>query len=120
MDNRILRVNGVGRTRFDMAMVFAFDGAPGGKATHFKADPEKGLLLALSESSKLDPLPYPMDRAAATEFVWHWLAAADYGRKPGHDGDNEGGWLVYCEDWGHIGNPYTFVGILPIWAMYGK
>lgn len=67
-------------------------------------------------------LPYPMQGKALIEFAWHWLeTAADYGRQPDHDGDNEKGWRVYNEAWGHVGSSvYAFVAVAPVWAMYGK
>lgn len=66
-------------------------------------------------------LPYPMQGKALTEFAWNWLATVERGPQLDHDGDNEEGWRVYCEAWGHVGSSsYAFVAVQPIWAMYGK
>ena len=78
--------------------------------------------LAEAEAVAVAPLPFPLTATAAADYVWHWLTtAAGYGRAPDHDGDNEKGWRVYNEQWGHVaGNHYAFVAVQPVWAMYGK
>lgn len=66
-------------------------------------------------------LPFKMDAAGAADFATRWLAELDYGKQPDHDGDNEKGWRLYCEGWGHVdGDSSAFVAVAPAWAMYGK
>jgi hypothetical protein len=79
------------------------------------------LILYWTKSTRSTQLPYPMKHAQTAEFVLGWLAQADYGRQPDHDGDNGKGWRVYNESWGHVdGEWQAFVAIEPVWAMYGK
>lgn len=68
------------------------------------------------------PFPFEMDPAGCAEFAWRWLeGTADYGREPDHDGDNERGWRVYNESWGHVEDLHAaIIAIAPAWAMYGK
>lgn len=67
------------------------------------------------------PFPFKMDAKGAAEFVSRWLAEADYGTPPSHDGSNEKGWRVYCEDWGHVDGDWSaFLAVSPYWALYGK
>src|SRR5690349_24893058 len=43
-----------------------------------------------------------------------WLAEADYGPQPDHDGDNSKGWRIYNEAWGHVDNLWgAIVAIQP-------
>lgn len=66
-------------------------------------------------------LPFKLDAKGAADFAARWLAEADYGKQPDHDGDNEKGWRVYNEAWGHVDDEYAgFVAVTPSWAMYGK
>jgi hypothetical protein len=59
-----------------------------------------------------------IDMVAAT--VTAWLASADFGKQPDHDGDNEKGWHLYNESWGHVDGPYAVFAVEPSWQMYGK
>lgn len=66
-------------------------------------------------------LPFTLDAEGAADFARRWLAEADYGSQPDHDGDNGRGWRVYNEGWGHVdGHRSAIVAITPVWAMYGK
>lgn len=65
--------------------------------------------------------PFDMDAAGCADFAIRWLATVDYGRAPDHDGDNEKGWRVYNEAWGHVEDLHAaIIAIAPAWAMYGK
>lgn len=66
-------------------------------------------------------LPFTLDAAGAADFASRWLAEADYGSQPDHDGDNGKGWCIYNEAWGHVDSHYSaIIAIAPSWAMYGK
>lgn len=75
-----------------------------------------------SESAPdLVALPFKMDAEGAADFARRWLAEADYGNQPDHDGDNEKGWRLYNEAWGHVDSHWgAFVAVAPEWAMHGK
>lgn len=83
---------------------------------------ENSIVLYWAKSDKMIPLPYEMDVNDVTQFVAGWLAKTkpDY-PKPDHDGDNEQGFRIFNEAWGHVyGEWEAFIAITPIWAMYGK
>lgn len=66
-------------------------------------------------------LPFKLDAEGAADFARRWLAEADYGKQPDHDGDNGRGWRLYVEGWGHVdGHRNAIIAISPAWAMYGK
>lgn len=66
-------------------------------------------------------LPFRLDAKGAADFARRWLAEADYGREPDHDGDNKRGWRAYNEGWGHVDEDhYSIIAVAPSWAMYGK
>lgn len=66
-------------------------------------------------------LPFKLDSPGAADFAKRWLAEADYGPTPTHDGSNGKGWRVYVDDWGRIGGWWgSLCAVLPQWAWYGK
>ena len=150
MDNRLIDITSEGKEALKMALSLIWDNAPGGKATHFRVlnlrqnttynktkdrevghhltglvqDDEKGtptLILYWKEDRAAQILPYPMELDSCYEMVLGWLAQADYGFEPGHDGSNGKGFRVLNEMWGHvIRSHYAFAAIQPCWAWYGK
>jgi hypothetical protein len=109
------------------AMKIAFKGAAGSKAEAYLIHPDKGLIFFWSAhpndhpDKRLVPLPFKLDAAGAADFAKRWLAEQDYGRQPDHDGHNGKGWRLYNESWGRVGDfTYSFVAVMPEWAMYGK
>lgn len=63
----------------------------------------------------------PLDHVGLTDQVKRFLASADYGPDPGHDGSNGRGFRVYNEAWARIGNCWTAdFAVEPSWAWYGK
>lgn len=58
---------------------------------------------------------------AVTSSVRAWLASAEYGPEPYHDGGNSKGWRIYNEAWGHVADQYEAIcAIEPAWLMHGK
>lgn len=100
----------------------AFQGAPGGKATHWRVDADPlRLVLAWHDDGDFIPLPAALNAEGAQVFVKAWLGEAVYGPEPDQDGTNRKSWRVYNESCGHVGSSfYAFVAIEPCWAMYGK
>jgi len=93
---------------------------PSRKVSGYSTDGTK-LVLYWRQTTKAVDLPYPMTLDQAADFAAGWLDHADYGPEPDHDGDNEKGWRLYCESWGHVDNdPSAFAAVQPVWAMYGK
>jgi hypothetical protein len=146
MDNRTIDVTSVGEAELGMALRLAWPGAPGSKATHYKAvgltekvayygeptfrhavsnhetdDGTPTLILFWHEERGSLPLPYALEIDEAIPFVSGWLKKAQRGPEPDHDGDNGEGWRVFTEAWGHVaGHQYAIVAVQPAWAMYGK
>lgn len=59
-----------------------------------------------------------MDAAGCADFASRWLAEAEYGAEPDHDGCNTRGWRVYNEKCdGHYG---AIIAVAPAWACHGK
>ena len=93
---------------------------PGGMVIGYSTNGSR-LVLYWKESPRATKLPFPMTLDQAADFASGWLKYADYGDEPDHDGDNDKGWRLYCEDWGHIDRDHcAFAAIEPAWAMYGK
>ncbi len=130
MDNRNISIQTEGKDAFYLAFQLFFDAH--GKATHYFEHPDKGFLLLWHEDTFMldnnrksaSKLPFPMDWKAAAELAWGWLlnqpeeSFRDY---YDHDGSNGRGFKVYNEAWGHVaGSHYAFLGVLPVWAWYGK
>ncbi len=137
MDNRIISVKSEGIKAFDLAFQLLFDNARGGKASHYFEHPTAGFLLLWNEDNfygltKGDPsakvsankLPFKMEWKDAANLAWGWLnnqPTEKYEDYLDHDGSNGRGFKVYNEAWGHVaGSSYAFLGVLPVWAWYGK
>lgn len=132
MDN--FRIDIMSEGAIQPAMTLAFGQWHTSGATHYavrSASPAEDRRLARSQRmvlfwtkpSAADAIPFPfkMDAVGAADFATRWLAQADYGHKPDHDGDNGRGWRLYNECWGHVDDDSAaFVAIAPAWAMYGK
>ena len=102
------------------AMKIAFSGAPGGKAEAYAVHPKKGLVFLWGGKEGI-ALPFKLDAAGAADFAKRWLAEADYGREPDHDGDNSKGWRIYNDSWAKVeGFSYSIVAVQPAWLMHGK
>jgi hypothetical protein len=124
MDNRIISVQSEGRKAFDLAFQLLFDNAPGDTVTHYIDHPKAGLILLWSSESNAIKLPVPLKWKEAADLAWAWLGSKtdkEYTEYCDHDGSNGHGFRVYCEDWGHVGGyHYGVLGVVPVWAWYGK
>jgi hypothetical protein len=124
MDNRLISVQSEGRTAFNLAFQLLFDNAPGDKVTHYIEHHKSGLILLWSEEGKAIKLPVPLGWKDAADLSWTWLNDQDtklYHEYLDHDGSNGRGFRVYNEDWGHVGGySYAVLGVIPVWAWYGK
>lgn len=122
MDNFRIDVTADGEGMLRKAMEIAFSRHR--KAVAYLVSDEKGLVFFWSADGS-DPrvtrLPFTLDAEGASDFARRWLAEADYGKEPGHDGSNKRGFRVYNEDWTRVGGwTYSFVAVQPAWAWYGK
>ena len=79
------------------------------------------LVFSWHAEEKMYPFPSKISSQLAATFAWEWLSKQNYGQQPDHDGSNHKGFIVFNDAWGHFaGNHYSFVGVGPAWAMYGK
>ena len=124
MNNRLISVQSEGRASFDLAFQLLFANAPGSRITHWIDDPKKGLILLWSHEGEAQKLPVPLDWKKAADLAWAWLENKkddEYQEYLDHDGSNGKGFRVYNEDWGHVGGyHYGVLGVIPVWAWYGK
>lgn len=130
MDNRIFNVNGEGRDMLASTLKLAFlqEGA-NTLAKAWRFIPDKGLVLLWSNREGATPFPVPMGAEEVATMAMRWLetedakemACVDWDRDEDHDGCNERGWRVYCENWGHVGDEhYAICAIRPVFLWYGK
>lgn len=120
MDNRQISIQAEGKSDFELAMQLI-----SGRNTAIAYRVHENHLIfywTKKESDKAVLLPFEMNVQQMTEFAWGWLSKnKPIGPAPDHDGDNEEGFKVFNEAWGHVFNEWqAFVAITPIWAMYGK
>lgn len=79
------------------------------------------LVLYWAKHEAMVPFASPLNHEGLLPTVRAWLAEADYGPEPRHDGDNSKGWRIYNEDWTHVANRWeAFVAIEPVWMLHGK
>ena len=128
MDNRVFNVNGRTKERLQKTIALIMEdktGVEGWEVT------EKGFVLKWHiADDNCNKFPTPLESNIITDIIWGWLNSEE-GRKfktisswdhdADHDGHNERGWRVYCEDWGHIGDDhYAICAIVPAYIWYGK
>lgn len=121
MDNFRIDIISEGLETLKLGMKIAFEKG-GSTAVAYRINPAGALVFGwhLSMNSGT-PLPVGMDADAAAALAFSWLHEQNYGKQPDHDGDNEPGWRLYNEGWGHVdGDSYAIVAVCPAWAMHGK
>lgn len=129
-DNRIFNVNGEsdGDLLGALKLVFAQENTTC-KGWMFK--PTHGLILLwwADEGQGVNKFPAPLTAEECFIFVKSWLKSEDAAKvemkdwdaDADHDGHNEMGWRVYCEDWGHVANRSDAIcAVKPIHCWYGK
>lgn len=129
-DNRLFRVNGCGSKLLLKTITLALDTSGFKEIDGYRIDPVKGLVLqwhcdgGIELTKKTIEEVFPLieeylktDVAELTEFKrWEASYSDDYG-----DVTDEPGWVVYCEDWGHIGNDfYAIVAVKKAYMWYGR
>lgn len=141
MDNFSLNIVSDGRDSFEKALEIALQHHT--SVTHYAViehgvvvnewtkvlKKRKTLVLFWCDDTSFKPkpteLPFAMKGRELFSFVWGWLEDAWtkrlHGQEPDQDGSNGNGWRIFNEDWGHVaGSHGAFVGIQPVWAMFGK
>lgn len=128
MDNRVFNINGEGPDMLKRVLALAFEQSGNSKCPAYETT-DKGLVLLWCKTDRSIPFPAPLDADQASLVVWSWLESDDaksiklsgWDIDYDHDGDNEPGWRVFCEDWGHVGSShYSIVAITPAFMWHGK
>lgn len=90
-------------------------------ATHWK-EKENTLIFAWTAGPGLTPFVTPIGPEQAASIAQEWLSAnSEWPEEPGYDGDNGKSQRVFSDDWGHVDDDWRcFVGIQPMWEIYGK
>jgi hypothetical protein len=121
MDNFHIDITYEGDEALRNALEIAFRGS---KAEAYAIIPKVGLVFfayGYERCQGAAKLPFKLDVAGAADFARRWLAEAEYGSEPDHDGSNGKGWRVYTEHWGRIGDWWgSLCAVQPAWAEYGK
>lgn len=128
MDNPIFRVNGEGQERLIDTLKLVFNNS---HAKSWSISSEHGFIFHwVDDVPGVSPLPVPLSSSECASMATKWLKAQFVERtvmlEPWcedfkHDGHNTKGWLVYVNDWGHIGNSrYVICGIKPAYIWHGK
>lgn len=118
----ILNVNGESLSRLQYAMGLLDIWENGNyKVVGFTVENDKFILFEYAHN-KMTPLPTPMPVNFMASMVYEWLKTAKYPEEPDHDGDNERGWRLYKENWGHVDTfgHGSICAIEPMWIEYGK
>lgn len=80
------------------------------------------LILSKYADKEIIKFPYEYTKEQTIQFAWGWLESGvqPTGREPDTDGSTKIGFEVSSEgtDWQGIHG--TFIGIKPVWLVYGK
>jgi len=131
-DNRQFNVNGKGRDTLLMTLQLICIQADSerfpARIQGWEINPDFGMLL-YQDPGHGNPLPgRGLTAEDFTPFLWSWLQEpgepkiklTQWDLKGDHDGENEAGWRVYCEDWGHVGGYSAFCAVKPVYLWLGK
>lgn len=131
-DNKIFRVNGAGIERLKATLKLAFsepDHDHERNALGWVVDKEHGLIFMWTVDSESNCFPVAMGADQCAEIAMRWLDTEEakqvtldeMGDDCDHDGHNTEGWLVYVENWGHVGgNHYALCAVKPCFMWHGK
>jgi hypothetical protein len=123
-DNLFFEIRSCGKKPLECAVQIAYDGASGGKATHYverEVDGVSTLILLWHEERGAIKLPFPLTVDKAADFVQGWLDNCPKPKEPDHDGDNNPGFRIFVDSWGQVNDwTYSFMGVEFHWQMYGK
>lgn len=139
MDNKIFNVNGLNKAQLINTLKLACEHETYGdivetrKIKGWQYDIKFGLILLsyVSDSNKdANKFIAPLSYEAVGAMAWEWLQTDDakavtcegWDADADHDGDNELGWRVYVEEWGHVGHYQSGVicAVKPAYLWYGK
>ena len=129
-DNRIFNVNGTSEEFLGEVLGIALLQS-NNRVEGWQKDPKRGVVLYWHAEGQKGVTPFlseptskELARMILKSLAEPWakdIPMKDWDANADHDGDNELGWRVYCNDWGHIGdNAYAFLCVKPAFLWYGK
>jgi hypothetical protein len=115
-DNRLFRVNGEGLDGLKTALKLVFNQAKDQKAVGWKITPLHGFILygpVGDHKEGVNAFPGAgLQFEQAADIIWEWLQQDATWRDnvfreweqdlEDSDVSNARGWIVYCNDWGHV------------------
>jgi hypothetical protein len=133
-DNRLFKINGEGLETLKAVLKLAFKQEGDWiKAESWKITPEHGFVLCWYSNEydkEMQNFPGKLSSDLAAQMVWEWLQQDETWEKNvyrdweddlDHDGDNYRGWVVYCEDWGHVADCHGAIcAVKPCYLWAGK
>lgn len=131
-DNRIFNINGEGEDMLLRALelVFIQEGFDDRPATvkAYLVTPDQGMILYWHQDHRVCvPLPTPMTAKQILPMIMAWLKnpcvevkCEGWDANADHDGRNELGWRVYCEDWGKVNHEDAICAVKPAYLWLGK
>lgn len=122
-ETALLKAFEIAFTQYKAATHYVVRGDPPTERADWSGHPKGRRLIFMWSDGVEDAvaLPFKLDAVGACDFARRWLAEADYGKQPDHDGSNSKGWRVYNEAWGHVEDVRrAIVAVAPAWAMHGK
>lgn len=142
MDNKIFRVNGEykgyhGTKQLELAVELlmrqhGYEEKNKVRVDGWSFSKEKGLILHWyipSNNTTINKFPTPLGPASVVDVIVNWLESEqaneveldDWCHDANHDGHNGMGFLLYREDWGHIGHDSSAMfAVKPCYMWYGK
>jgi hypothetical protein len=144
MDNKIFNVNGKTKEQLSIAVKLLLLNEYGQtqKVTGWYYSKEKGLVLTwlIKDGYKATPFTDRMgkqteiDDNELIDILWRWLDTEEaknvecggWDADSDHDGDNELGWRLYVDEWGHVQETahsidhYSIAAFKPAYLWYGK
>lgn len=128
-DNRLFRVNGSGPDLLFDVLSLALKTVGQKEFASYYIDPKKGFVFQWLQHDKGNDISGKTPKEVI-RMVMDYLDTPSAQDVENGDWENayrdydvidEEGWVVYCEDWGHIGNDhYAIVAVKKAYLWYGK
>jgi hypothetical protein len=137
MDNKVFDVNGVSKEQLKktLELVLYDEYDRHAKVPSYTIDPKKGFVL-FRDATQGNKFPIPLGYPTLTDIIFEWIHSGvaknmdliGWDANADHDGENDLGFRVYVESWGHVelsspsygDGQYAICAITPSWIWYGK
>lgn len=113
---------------FSAAMALVLEQSCYRKIAGFRIDAKKGMVFYWTAFKGSSQFPFGNEIDQVAKFAWMWLeshpkltgAPGKWEGHIDHDGSDDDGWKLYCEDWGHVDAWEAFAAVKPIVCWYGR